>query len=80
MAVETVLVLPMIKHAASDKLVSKIEGPTFPNARPICCSTDSVFFLSNRWYVCTRINMLSTPTANTKNGMTWKKKVLFLIK
>jgi len=40
--------LPMPKQAASDKLVSKIDGPTFPRARPMWFSIDSVFFLSKR--------------------------------
>lgn len=37
---------------------------------PICSATVSFGLLPSLWLVCTRMNMLSTPTASTKNGIT----------
>lgn len=71
--------LPIKKQAASEVLVSSMEGPTFPKASPMFSSTDFLLSTSRPWYVWTNIKILSTPTANTKNGITWKFYYLFVI-
>lgn len=50
--------------------MSNIDGPTSPKILPTCSCMDSsshFIFLS---YVWIKIKILSTPTANTKNGIT----------
>lgn len=61
---------PMAKQAPSDIDVIKIDGPTWPNASAMLSLTPPYCVLSKRLYVCTKMNKLSTPTANTKNGIT----------
>lgn len=61
---------PKKKQQLSDILVSNIEGPTCPKVLPMCCAWVSFGFLTSLWCVCTKMNMLSTPTASTRNGMT----------
>lgn len=45
-------------------------GPTWPRIRPICSGIDSLGWRLSLWCVWTRIKILSTPTARTRNGMT----------
>ena len=45
-------------------------GPTAPTTRPTCSGTDSPVSRISRCNACTKIKILSTPTARTKNGIT----------
>jgi len=62
--------IPRKKQQLSDTLVSNMLGPTWPSVRPMCSGIDSFGRLPSLWWVCTRIKILSTPTASTRNGMT----------
>lgn len=61
---------PIKKHKHSDILVSNIDGPTSPKILPMCSSMDSSSNFGFLSYVWIKIKILSTPTANTKNGIT----------
>src|ERR1700737_3393536 len=62
---------PSEKATVSETAERRIDGPILPRARPTRCSMDSsakrVFMRWNSW---TRRNILSTPTARTKKGIT----------
>lgn len=63
--------LPRKKQHDSDKLVRSMDGPTWATTRPICSTWLSFGRRGSLWCVCTRMKILSTPTASTKNGITW---------
>jgi len=60
---------PRKKQVNSETDDKSIDGATFPVTRPTCSVCVSEDPLGSLWYVCTRMNMLSTPTANTRKGM-----------
>ena len=64
---------PRKKHRASAVVESSMEGATLPTTRPTCSSTLSPSFRGSRCHVCTKMKMLSTPTASTKKGITCNK-------
>lgn len=68
-----VFILPRKKQQDSETLVSNIDGPTRPSTLPMCCSIVSPSNLGSLWCARTRIKMLSTPTASTKNGITYNQ-------
>lgn len=67
---------PIKKHKHSDILVSNIDGPTSPKILPTWSHMDSSSHFGFLSYVWIKIKILSTPTANTKNGITYNTYVL----
>lgn len=61
---------PIKKHKHSDILVSNIDGPTSPKILPTWSHMGSSSHFGFLSYVWIKIKILSTPTANTKNGIT----------
>ena len=60
---------PKKKQVHSAAELSSIEGATSPTILPTCSSCVSSGSLWLLWKVCTKINILSTPTARTRNGI-----------
>lgn len=61
---------PIPKQQLSVIAVNKMDGPILPMAVDIASSIHTIFVLSKRLWACTKIKILSIPTANTKNGIT----------
>lgn len=57
-----------------------MDGPTWATTRPICSTWLSFGRRGSLWCVCTRMKILSTPTASTKNGITWNDFTNFSIR
>lgn len=74
------IIIPRKKQHDSDKLVRSIDGPTWATIRPICNTWLSFGRRRTLWCVCTRMKILSTPTASTKNGITWNYLIKFSMK
>lgn len=70
----TVGSLPRKKQQTSESDDTNMDGATSPTMRPMCSSWDSPRLRGSRWYVWTKMKMLSTPTANTKKGITFNYK------
>lgn len=68
---------PIKKHKHSDILVSNIDGPTSPKILPTWSHMGSSSHFGFLSYVWIKIKILSTPTANTKNGITCNTYVLY---
>lgn len=62
---------PMAKQQISEQVHNRMDGPTWPMAFPMFFSIVSFDLCGMRLYACTKMKMLSTPMASTRNGMTW---------
>lgn len=70
---------PIKKHKHSDILVSNIDGPTSPKILPTCSCMVSSSHFGFFSYVWIKIKILSTPTANTKNGITYNMYYTYVL-